>query len=124
VKVYIPALGAGATQTTDFPPCVGDGTVASVVFVPDATWTGQATNFRRFRLLNTSRGNQVVAQLDVTSGTKALGTAVPITVTTGDPPYVREGDVLRWSSEAVGTGQADHGGAVHVVVNRVGGGTF
>lgn len=129
MRLTTPALAAGVSQTADLPPAIAGAEVTAVVFIPDASWTGQATNFRRFRLLNVTAGNIVVAQLDVTAGTQAIRTTVVIPTIPAGParplPAVREGDVLRWSSEAVGTGQADPGGAVHVIHTRVSGeGTF
>jgi hypothetical protein len=124
MRLTSPALAAAASGTLDFPAALHNGELTLVAFVPDASWTGQATNFRRFRLLNVTAGSIVVAQLDVTAGTQAIRTSVVVPTTPAGPgrplPAVREGDILRWSSEAVGTGQADPGGLVVVIVSRFG----
>jgi hypothetical protein len=120
MRVVTPATTAGGSANTDLPPIPEGGKVTEVVFVPAAAVTINATNFRRLRVLNLSRGNQVVASKDFSSGTAAANTAVPITLAAGDPPFVSEGDVLRVESTPVGTGQVDPGGQVFVTVQQYG----
>ena len=119
MRVVTPAAAAGATATTDFPPASEPGRVVEVVFVPAAAITINATNFRRLRVLNVSRGNAVVASKDFSAGTAGAATAITIPLAAGDPPFVSEGDVLRVSSEPVGTGQADPGGQVFATVQQL-----
>jgi hypothetical protein len=119
MRAVTPALAAGASTNTDLPPAAEPGKVAEVVFVPAAAITINATNYRRLRILNTSRGNAVVASKDFSAGTAAAATAIPLTLAAGDPPFVSEGDVLRVESTPVGTGQADPGGLVFVTVQQL-----
>jgi hypothetical protein len=121
VREVTQAAAAGATVTTDLPPLPdGGGKVLEVFYVPSAAITVNATNFRRLRVLNVTKGNAVVASKDFSAGSAAAPTAVPLTLAAGDPPFVSEGDVLRVSSEPVGTGQADPGGQAYVIVQQPG----
>jgi hypothetical protein len=119
MRAVTPALAAGASANTDLPPAPEPGKVVEAVFVPAAAVTINATNFRRLRVLNSSRGNAVVASKDFSAGSAAVATAIPLTLAAGDPPFVSEGDVLRVESTPVGTGQADPGGQVYVTVQQL-----
>lgn len=120
MRVVTPAAAAGATQNTDLPPCQAPGKLVEAVYVPSAAITVNATNYRRVRLVNTSRGNQALATKDFSSGSAAANTAIPVPVAAGDPPFVSEGDVLRVESTPVGTGQADPGGQLFAIVQQYG----
>jgi hypothetical protein len=119
MRAIAPATTAAGTANTDLPPAPEPGKVVEVVMVPAAAITINATNFRRIRILNTSKGNAVVASKDFSAGTAAAATAIPITLAAGDPPFVSEGDVLRVESTAVGTGQVDPGGQVFVTIQQL-----
>jgi hypothetical protein len=119
MRAVTPATAIGGSANTDFPPAPAPGTVTAVVLVPVASLTINATNFRRIRILNLTRGNAVVASKDFSAGTAAVATAIPITLAAGDPPFVSEGDVLRVESTPVGTGQVDPGGQVLVTVQQL-----
>jgi hypothetical protein len=119
MRVITPATTAGGTANTDFPPVPEPGKVVEVVLVLAAAITINATNFRRIRILNTSKGNAVVASKDFSAGTAAAATAIPITLAAGDPPFVSEGDVLRVESTPVGTGQVDPGGQVFATIQQL-----
>jgi hypothetical protein len=118
MRAITPATTAAGSANTDLPPASEAGKVVEVVFVPAAAITINATNFRRIRILNLTRGNAVVASKDFSAGTAAVATAIPITLAAGDPPFVSEGDVLRVESTPVGTGQVDPGGQVYVTVQQ------
>jgi hypothetical protein len=119
MRAVTPATTAGASANTDLSPSPSPGKVIEVVYVPVAAITINATNFRRLRVLNTSRGNAVVASKDFSAGSGAANTAVPVPLAAGDPPFVSEGDVLRVESTAVGTGQIDPGGQAFVTVQQL-----
>jgi hypothetical protein len=119
MRVVTPAAAAGATVNTDLAPAPVPGKVTEVVYVPAAAITVNATNYRRVRVVNSSKGNAVVATKDFSAGTAAANTAIPIPLAAGDPPFVSEGDVLRVESSPVGAGQADPGGQVFTTVQQL-----
>lgn len=127
------------TLTADVPPVaitadgstvVGDapitGTVTSVSYTPEAAVTGAASPASRtLSLVNhgaAGAGTTVVATLALVGGVNLVAyDAKPITLSVvADATDVAEGDVLEWRSIAVtsGTGLADPGGQVEVVVDR------
>jgi hypothetical protein len=120
----VPAAATAATVTADLPPVMADGDVTRVSYVPASPGiTGAATNFRRQQLLNTSKANAVVATLDYLAGVNAVyGGAKDLALQPA--AYVQEGDVLRWSSTPQGTGLADPGGEILVIITRPGGGSY
>ncbi len=65
-------------------------------------------------------GTTIVAELAFDNGINAVaGDELMITLSAVPANLaVAEGDVLAWFSDAVGTGLADPGGLVRVVVNR------
>jgi hypothetical protein len=120
MRAVTQAAAAGATVTSDLPPLPAPGKVTEVVYVPSAAVVVNATNYRRLRVLNTSKANQVVASKDFSAGSAAANTSISVPLAAGDPPFVSEGDVLRVSSEPVGTGQADPGGQAFITVQQYG----
>lgn len=119
----IPVATAGNSQATVvYGPAPRAGTVASVTFVPLATFTGANTNTRLFRLVNkgsNGAGTTVVATLQMDSGVNASAYQARTITLSGTPANlnVATGDVLAWESNAVGTGLADPGGLVSVTIN-------
>jgi len=99
------------------------GTVGGVWYAADAAITGAATNHRRVAVINRGQagvGATIVAELAFDNGINAVaGDEMAITLSgTAANLVLVEGDVLAWFSDAVGTGLADPGGLVRVVVNR------
>ncbi len=119
----IPVTTAGNSQgTVIYGPAPRDGVVASVTFVPLATVTGANTNTRLYRLINkgaNGAGSTVVASLQMDSGVNATAFQARTSTLSGTAANlnVTAGDILSWESNAVGTGQADPGGLVSVVIN-------
>lgn len=119
------ALGATANGTVVVGEAPFAGTVDSVVYVPEADITGAASPASRtFSLVNKGadgNGTTVVATLAMVAGVNAADfdeRAITLSVVAG-ATTVAEGDVLAWTSTAVGgTGLADPGGLVKVTVSR------
>jgi hypothetical protein len=119
-----------ATAGNDETSIVGEapyaGRVSDVSFIPEAAITGAATNNRRFRLINRGQagsGTTVVAELVMDSGVNAAAgdeKAIPLSGTPANL-VVAAGDVLAWESTHQGSGIADPGGLVQVIIDRVGG---
>lgn len=119
------ALGATANGTVVVGEAPFAGTVTGVVYVPEADITGAASPASRtFSLVNKGQdgnGTTVVATLAMVGGVNAADfdeRAITLSVVAG-ATTVAEGDVLAWTSTAVGgTGLADPGGLVKVTVAR------
>lgn len=100
------------------------GTVTAVTYAPLANITGQATNYRRFQLINRGldgNGATVVAELLFDSGGVTADDFDEKTITlsaTQANRVVAEGDILSWFSDSVGTGIADPGGITRVEITR------
>lgn len=96
------------------------GTVASVTYYPNAAMVGDATNSRRFRLYNRTTGAGTTLIADLTLGAAnnpaaKTAKAITLTVTLADLA-VAAGDLLEFKSDHTGTGIADPGGMVEVVI--------
>lgn len=106
------AAGSGAT-----------GVVTAVRYVPNANYTGAATNYRSFQVRNkgaAGAGTTVVAQLDGVNGTNltAFDEAAITLSGTAANLVVNDGDVLSSYSLHVGTGLADPGGKLIIEFGR------
>lgn len=96
------------------------GKVASVTFYPNAAVSGAVTNNRRYRLYNrtTGGGTVLIADLTLVNAVDLVAKtakAITLTVTAADL-NVAAGDLLEWKSDHNGTGIADPGGIVEVVI--------
>lgn len=96
------------------------GRVTSVKYTPGAAQAGANTNSRTLNLYNrgTGAGSTVIATLPLVSGTNLtdnVETAIPVTAANAN---VASGDILEWESLAVGTGIADPGGMVEIIITR------
>ena len=119
------SLGATANGTVVVGEAPFDGNVTAVVYVPEADITGAASPASRtFSLVNKGQdgnGTTVVATLAMVGGVNAADfddKAITLSVV-ADATDVVAGDVLAWTSTAVGgTGLADPGGLVRVEVTR------
>lgn len=115
------ATGSSATVPIGVSPV--NGVVDSVTWEPNATLTGAATNTRALSVVNkgpADAGTNVVATLQFNSGVNGtVDEAVTIPLS-GTPAnlVVAVGDVLVFTSAAVGTGLADPGGLVTVTLSR------
>lgn len=107
------------------PVCVAPwaGTVTEATYAADTAITGANTNSRTLSLINkggAGSGTTAVATLALTSGVNCTAfdeKAITLSATAADL-VVAAGDVLAWKSLAVGTGIADPGGTVKVVLSR------
>lgn len=115
------AAGSTAAQAAAVAPFAG--AVAGVTYVPAADITGAATNNRRLRLVNKGAdgtGTTVIATYQFTDGNNAdefAEQALSLSGTAGALD-VAEGDVLAWESTHIGTGIADPGGLVRILLDR------
>lgn len=97
------------------------GTVTKAVFVADADITGAATNNRKISVVNggaSGAGTTEVAAISFGASTNAVaGEATDLTLSgTAANLDVVPGDQIIWKSAKVGTGIADPGGQVFVIV--------
>ena len=122
--IYDPGQAtAGTDSSFAAGPVPHRGTVSSVTFTPNAAITGANTNTRAIRVRNrgaAGAGTTVVAELQFDSGVNATAfdeKVVPLSGTAANL-NVAEGDVLEVFSDAVGTGLADPGGTVKVLIDR------
>jgi hypothetical protein len=119
-----PAIStAGNSDTSILGECPFDATVTGVSYTPDASITGANTNTRLIRVVNrgtTGAGTTVVASLQFDSGVNATaGDERALTLSgTAANLNVAEGEILAFESNAVGTGIADPGGFVQVVLTN------
>lgn len=106
------AAGSGAT-----------GVVTAVRYLPNANYTGAATNYRSFQVRNkgaAGSGTTVVAQLDGIGGVNLAAfdeSAITLSGTAANL-VVNDGDVLSSYSLHVGTGLADPGGRLIIEYSR------
>lgn len=117
LQANIPAQGTAATtQDWVIGECESGGVVKEVTLVPEAAVTGNATNFRTFRVVNKGQagaGTTVVGSF-ATNATPANDLVafdektVPLSVTAADL-VVAAGDVLI-ADETVGASGVAHGG--------------
>lgn len=124
-QTNFPALGATATDSYVIceAPFAGELTEASLI--PDTNITGAASPASRtYTIVNKGldgNGTTVMATLALVSGVNPLDfdeTAFTLSVVAGAVECV-EGDIIAVTSAAVGgTGLADPGGAVSIVLSR------
>jgi hypothetical protein len=99
------------------------GVVVGVSYTPVTAITGAATNNRTISVVNkgqTGVGTTVIATLAFGSGVNAAANdekALTLSATAADL-VVAAGDILVFVSTHVGTGIADPGGLVQVVIDR------
>lgn len=123
IGMLVPAVAAGADDTTTVAIAPFDGTVTAVTYVADTAITGQDTNTRTLSLINkgaAGSGTTTVATKTFSSGVNASAfdeTAITLTATAADLE-VSEGDVLAFKSLHVASGLADPGGTVYVTIQR------
>jgi hypothetical protein len=124
LEATIPAAIAAAAQDQTIGEAPFAGTVTSVSFTPEANITGQATDYRTFRVINKGldgNGTTVVASLAFSSapvaGTDFDEKAITLSVV-ADATTVAEGDVLAWDETVTGNGLATPGGKVQVEITR------
>lgn len=123
LKETIPAVAAGVAQDQTVGEAPFAGSVNAVTFTPEAAITGQATNFRTFRLVNkgaAGAGTTEVASLAFSAGgvTAAAFDEKAITLGVAANLLVAEGDILAWDEVVTGTGLASPGGLVQVEISR------
>lgn len=125
LEATIPAsTAANAAQDLAIGEAPFAGTVTAVTFTPEANITGQATNFRTFRVLNKGadgNGSTVVASQAFDSGGVAEEDfdemAIPLSGTPANL-VVAAGDILAWDETVTGTGLSSPGGKVQVEISR------
>jgi hypothetical protein len=123
IEISVPAYGTDVEGTT--PICVAPfaGVVESVQFVPAAAITGADTNNRKQAVVNKGQsgvGSTEVAALTYASGVNGVAfdaKSIPNHATAANQ-VVAAGDVLAWASTAPGSGLADPGGLLRVVIRR------
>lgn len=115
---------AGTAQDTVIGEVPFAGTVTSATIIPEAGITGQATNYRSFRVVNAGgdgAGTTVVASLAFSSGAVTATKNDEKTITLSGTPanlLVAEGDVLVFDETVTGDGLASPGGLVQVEITR------
>ncbi len=122
-EIPVPAYATDVEGSTAVVTAPFDGLIDSVQFIPNAAITGVATNNRKQELINKGQagaGTAVPAALTYASGVNAAAfDAKTITRDATLANYtVAEGDVLAWVSTAPGTGLADPGGLLRIVISR------
>lgn len=125
IEATVPAAGAAAVQDQVIDEAPFDGTVTSVVVVPEAALTAHATNFRTFRVLNkgaAGAGSTVVASFATdTPTTDDLVAfdekAIPLSGTPANL-VVAAGDVLVADETVAASGVAHSGYRVRVTISR------
>lgn len=124
LEATIPSATAAVAQDQTVGEAPFAGTVTSVTFTPEADITGQATNFRTFRLVNKGadgNGTTEVASLAFSSGAVTASDFDEKAITLSGTPAnlnVAEGDILAWDEVVTGTGLASPGGKVQVEISR------
>lgn len=117
VGLVAPDVAFGADLTTDYFTIPADGTVTGVVYIPDATITGAATNNRKISLINGgAAGSDSTSAAALTFGAGVNAPAGEEKTVTLGTATVAAGDKMKWESKKVGTGIADPGGTVFVAV--------
>ena len=123
LEAAIPAQGtAGTAQDYVIGECDSGGTVKEVTIVPEAAVTGNATNYRNFRVINKGQsgaGSTVVATF-ATSATPANDLVAfdekSLTLSgTAANLVVAEGDVLVADETVAATGVAHGGYTIKVI---------
>lgn len=122
--MHVAGVAAGSDLETDVEIAPWAGTVTSVTYVPDTILTGANTDSRTLSVINkgaAGSGTTVPAVRAFVSGQNIAADdegAITLSVTAADL-VVAAGDVLAWKSLHVGgTGLADPGGLVKIVLTR------
>jgi hypothetical protein len=120
----VPAVGtAGNDATTVLFQAPFPCTVTLVNYVPASAITGANTNTRLVELVNKGQagsGTTQVATIQFNSGVNAAADdekAITLSGTAANL-VLAQGDTVIWNSTHVGTGIADPGGLVSVVLSR------
>ena len=122
-EIRTPAYATDVEGSTAVIVVPFDGVIESVQWIPDAAIAGAATNHRKHELVNKGAagvGTAVPAVLAYDNGVNGVAfdaKTVPLSATAADLAVVA-GNVLAWSSTAPGTGLADPGGLLRVVIRR------
>lgn len=124
IETTVPAAGAAVAQDQVIGEAPFAGEVSAVTFTPEANITGQATNYRTFRVVNRGadgNGTTVVASLAFDgAGVTASDydeRAITLSAVAGATD-VAQGDILAWDEVVTGTGLASPGGLVTVALSR------
>lgn len=123
VSTIAKALAAGNSATPVAGRVPFDGVITGVSYIPVATITGADTNSRTIGVINKGQagsGTAANATLALTSGVNAAAFAAKPLTLSGTPAdlAVAEGDILAFTSAAVGSGLADPGGLVTITIAR------
>lgn len=123
---FIPvgALGTDVEATVPVFSAPWDAELVSCKFIPISTITGANTNTRKHELINAGTagsGTDVMAELQYNSGVNAAAAAKKTITNSATPANLEmsEGDVLTWKSTTPGTGIADPGGLLEIVIQRI-----
>lgn len=124
LEAFVPAAAAGTAQDQAIGKAPFAGKITRVSIIPEATITGQATNFRTLRAVNKGQagaGSTVAASLAF-DGAGVTATAfderdIPLT-TPGTNQDVAEGDVLAADETVAGTGLAHSGYTMVIELSR------
>ncbi len=124
LQVTVPGAAIGASYDQAIGESPFKGTVVAASIIPEAAITGQATNFRRLRVVNKGQagaGTAITSEYAFdAAGKNAVAfdeLALTLDATLANR-NVEAGDVLAFVSDAVGTGLVDPGGVVQVEVAR------
>lgn len=123
VHIQIPPTAAGATASFAAAIIAFLGVLVSAKYTPNAAITGANTNTRKLEVINKGQagsGTTVMATLQFNSGVNASA-FVPKTITNSAVAGAidaLEGDVIAFVSTFVGTGLADPGGMLELVIER------
>lgn len=125
ISSRVPAVTILATTVTSVGEAPYAGTVTAVTYTADAAVTGAASPASRtVSLINKGQaglGSTVVATLALLGGVNLVAfdeKAITLSATPADLVLVA-GDILAWSSAAVGgTGLVDPGGMIDITVSR------
>lgn len=117
------ALGTDVEGNTIIGEAPFDGTVELVQVIGNAGITGAATNNRKYAIVNKGQagaGSTEAAALEFASGVNSAAYDAKDLTLSATPAnlVVAQGDVLVLVSTAPGTGIADPGGQVKVVIAR------
>lgn len=114
----------GATKTVAINKAPFAGRVVSVAYIPNATITGKATDFRTLSIVNKGAAGEgattVASQAFSEAGKKIaafVAGSIPLSETAANL-LVKEGDVLVFGSALSGKGIVDPGGAIVVTLAR------
>lgn len=125
LEAFVPAATKEATQDQVIGEAPFAGTVTSVVIVPEAAGTANATNFRTFRVINKGQGGAgttVVASFatdtPTTDDLKAFDEKTITLSATAADLVVAAGDVLAADETKAAEGLAHSGYTIKVTISR------